>query len=87
MTRNCSHETVDWDDYYISLRRFEGVVNPDAAEGEEMKFFDSYVLLYKDYRSWDEIQTVMTDSDSDSRDTKYIVFYWEYVWEYWEGNN
>ena len=87
MTRNCSHETVDWDDYYISLRRFEGVVNPDAAEGEEMKVFDSYVLLYKDYRSWDEIQTVMTDSDSDSRDVKYIVFYWEYVWEYWEGNN
>jgi hypothetical protein len=76
-TRNCSHETVDWDSYYFSLKHFEGVVNPDVAEGEEMKLFDSYVLLYKDYRTWDEIQADMTDPDSDSRDSKYIVFYWE----------
>ena len=76
-TRNCSHETADGDNWYLYLRHFEGLVNPDVAEGEEMKYFDSYVLMSEEYRTWDEIQTVMADPDSDSRDTKYIVFYWE----------
>lgn len=78
-TRNCSHETVDWDNHYFYLRHFEGVVDPDVAEGEELKCFDSYVLLYKEYRTWDEIQADLTDPDSDRREPKYIVFYWEYI--------
>ena len=55
------------------------MVDPDVAEGEELKCFDSYVLLYKEYRTWDEIQADLTDPDSDRREPKYIVFYWEYI--------
>lgn len=79
--RDCSLETLDCEDSYLSLKHFEVPLSGEYVKGEN-DVIDAFVLVNSSKATWDEIRNGMISSDSNDYISNYVLFYWTWIFEY-----